>query len=198
MHSSGRKIIRRLVAILDPGYLLLVVAVVGLTYWNVTLSRRLGSLKTQVEAGHGLSGPAEAQTGDFMPHLQGTNLDGLPIDIRYDGSTRYLYFVFSPLCPACNRQFPTWRAVSSKARDAHVAVRWLSVEEGPVTERHLADLGPRDSILLVPNWFLRAYRVAAVPQTMLVSPTGEVEWSHTGEISLEGIRALEGKIDVTR
>ncbi len=198
IQPSSMNRLRALLAILEPGYVLLVVAVIGLTCWSTTLSRRVADLASESDYRDGISGAPEAQVGDLVPALRVVDLDGVSREIQYEGLKRYVYFVFSPLCPHCQRQLGAWRSIAADARAAKVEVRWLSTEDRALTEAHLSGLGPRAEVLLLPHRSLRAYRVAAVPQTMLVSARGEVTWSQTGELSSEGVAALKRQIGGTR
>jgi hypothetical protein len=197
MEWDPHRVARALRTALEPSFVVLIAAIVGLTFWNVTLSRRVAALGHEPIEG-GLSGPAAVRVGDVVPSLRLNALDGAERNISFDGSERYLLFVFSPLCPSCRRQLPGWADITKTAPSSKVIVRWLSVEDATITERHLSSLVPRELVLLIPFKFVRACRVAAVPQTLLVSANGEVEWAQTGELSREALASLRTAVGVAR
>ena len=51
-------------------------------------------------------------------------------------------------------------------------------------------------VIVIPNKAIqRAYRVVSIPQVMLVSPAGIVEWVHYGDMSESTTQELLSKIE---
>ncbi|HYJ86174.1 MAG TPA: TlpA disulfide reductase family protein [Pyrinomonadaceae bacterium] len=143
----------------------------------------------------GVSGPPTAEVGDLVPSFETVDLEGRRAAVTYDGSNKYLIFVFSPQCGVCKQQFPLWERISASARSKGYHVVGLST--GP--ERAAAAtkaMEQKFQMLMMPNIATqRAYRVVAEPLTMLVSPRGRVEWARYGELTDEEIRDLDSAIE---
>ncbi len=65
---------------------------------SVKLHEENTKLKSKVLTLSGtLVGPASAQVGDIVPPFQSLNPEGQKGSVIYDGSTKYLLYIFSPL-----------------------------------------------------------------------------------------------------
>ena len=135
-------------------------------------------------ASEGLSGPPAAQIGDLVPPFEAIDINGQKVKIDYNGSTRYLLFIFSPLCSVCIDEFGKWSDVTKVAEANGYSVFAVSLKTAAVTKDNLPR-GSRDfQVLIMPNMAVqRAYRVLAEPVVILVSPQGAVDWVHYGGLN---------------
>jgi hypothetical protein len=115
--------------------------------------------------------------------------------MAYDGSTRYLLFAFLPNCAACHAALPAFKEIATLAEAHNVRVRYLSLGSREATHKFVSKLSDHDVVLMMPSKsFWRAYRVASVPQFMLVSKQGVVEWTYNGVMPSEAVEALRSML----
>jgi hypothetical protein len=178
-------ILRRLQRQFDLAYAVLVVGIAVLAWANVSLLaerrvlvQRVGTMTT------GLTGQIEIKTGDLVPSFAGMTVSGQPEHVSYDGARRYLLFMFDPRCGVCSREAPSWRGLSVQAQALGLTVRWVSLGSAEITRAGLKRDGLSADALIMPDLGTqRAYRVASVPEVVVVSPAGRVEWAHNGAMS---------------
>lgn len=134
-----------------------------------------------------LSGPARAVVGDLVPAFTPRTLQGAAEPVRYTNeSSCRLFFIFSPDCPACKIQDREW--LSPLVRDAEAAsVEFLRLsidkaERAVQLSKASARVGG-PTLFFSENAVLRAYRVTAIPQILLIAPTGRVKWVHYGVLN---------------
>jgi peroxiredoxin len=152
---------------------------------NIKLQKEKTDLEARVLTLSGeLAGPPSAQVGDIVPPFEAVSLDGKQVSIVYNGSSKYLLYVFSTECGACVSQLPVWDKIAAqpKSKDyKKIAVSTESVED---TRASLSDKSFNFDILVMPNESIRrAYRVVAEPMVMIVSAEGKVEWVHYGTLT---------------
>lgn len=178
---SARSICRSL----DFAYVILAIGIGALAWMNVQLRMDRSVLFTQLsELTPGLTGVKEIQEGDVVPALTGVTLSGREAAVRYNDSGPQLLLVYDPRCGVCAREAPLWKSLASEAASLGVEVHWVSLATPELTRKGLA----RDSLaidpLIMPDMGMqRAYRVASIPQVLLVSSPGRVRWAHHGALS---------------
>ena len=142
-----------------------------------------------------LSGPPAALVGDLVPPFEAMNLEGQPVAIAYNGSSKYLLFVFSPLCDACVDEMGKWGEVSKVAKANGYSVLAVSLRTAEETRMNLPKGGRDFQILIMPNMAVqRAYRVIVEPVVILVSAQGTVAWVHYGSLSQATITDLNSHL----
>ena len=185
MHEKNRNTTAR--RFVDLSYVILVVAVLIALVFIVLLSsenlkqRRVqAQLKSRLASAMGtISGSPEAQKGDIVPGFEGVSLSGKPARVVYDGRFKYVLFIFSVQCDACLDEIPTWNSIVRRIKNEKYIVLGVIERSSSVT------VPPVDFDLVpIPDMSVqRAYRVVAVPQVMVVSENGKVEWVHYGTLS---------------
>lgn len=180
----------------DTAYLALVATVLLLGWANIGLSRETAAFREQVRAlSPGLSGGPAPEIGDILPSLQTVDSSGRPVTLKYDGSRRYLLFLFLPSCEACGRAARESLSIVREAQVRDVQVVYISLASSKATKPFLPNLPSDGAVLILPSRaHQRAYRVTAVPQFMLVSPIGEVEWLYNGVMPSEVGESLRSKL----
>jgi peroxiredoxin len=158
-----------------------VVALVALLFSTALLWQNL-RLRADLERfSGGLSGPAEAVPGDRVPPFQAITLKGRENTVSYVGRRGYVLLFFSPKCRVCDEQFSLWERLSGKIRRECWEI--LAVSRDPREETQSwaqgRDLG-FDIVALPERALWRAYRITAIPQTVVVSPSGIICWVHSG------------------
>ena len=185
MHEKNRNTAAR--RFVDLSYVILVVAVLIALVFIVLLSREnlkqrrvQAQLKSRLASAMGtISGSPEAQKGDIVPGFEGVSLSGKPARVVYDGRSKYVLFIFSVQCDACLDEIPTWNSIVRRIKNEKYIVLGMIEGSSSVT------VPPVDFDLVpIPDMSVqRAYRVVAVPQVMVVSENGKVEWVHYGTLS---------------
>ena len=130
-----------------------------------------------------IAGPPSVQVGHIVPSFEAVSLEGKPTSIVYNGSSKYLLYIFSPRCSVCITQFPNWNQIASRAKLKNYTVIGLSIDSED-TKANLSKVDKNFEVCLMPSKPVqRAYRVLAVPLVVLVSQHGNVEWVHYGALS---------------
>lgn len=164
---------------------------------NFDLEKRNRQLELSVS--ELLSGPPVAQPGDVVPTFQATNLEGNRIVVNYDGSARYLLFIFSPVCSVCVEEVPKWNRIAQLARAGNISVFGVSLKAADLTRANLPDVKRDFDVVIMPNMAIqRAYRVVAEPVVFVVSAQGTVDWVHYGRLNDHRIAELSSLIQTNR
>ncbi len=151
---------------------------------NSRLKEEKNKLVSTVKTMSGpLVSPPSVQVGDIVPSFEAVNLEGKRTDIVYNGSSKYLLYIFSPQCSVCIEQFHIWNQIASRAKLKNYRVIGLSLDPQDA-KANLSMVDHNFEVCLMSSTPVqRAYRVVAVPLVMLVSPQGNVEWVHYGALS---------------
>ncbi len=84
---------------------------------NAKLQKQNAQLKEELHPWLGtLTGPPTAQVGDIVPSFEAVNLQGKRSGIVYDGTSRYLLYIFSPQCDICISELPVWKQITTRAQ----------------------------------------------------------------------------------
>lgn len=169
----------------DAANIILLIAVAIAILWIVKLTRDQAALKRSKSGVEGtLSGPQNSQVGDMVPPFKTVNLSGEPAAIAYDGTSRYLLFIFSPRCDVCLNEIPTLNNLSARVRAGGCEVKGISIDSPAESKQNLKDKELAFETIIMPNMAVqRTYRVVSIPQVMLVSSKGLVEWVHYGALT---------------
>lgn len=123
--------------------------------------------------------------GTFVPPLIGTDWTGAPQAILYGHDPRpTLVYTFSQRCSYCQAN---WRGMRSLQALAPRSLRIIYVDtlDNKFTSQYLTANGIQQSALLtqMPSSTAYVYDARAVPQLLLVNRSGQVQWSHVGELT---------------
>ncbi|MEW6207702.1 MAG: redoxin domain-containing protein [Acidobacteriota bacterium] len=183
--------------VFDTAFILLIIAAVTATFFAIKFARQSSSLESKISETSGdLCGPPTSLAGDIVPAFKTVDLQGLPAEITYDGSKRFLLFIFSPACDVCAREISTLNSFLDKATSKNCLVRGISISSLEESRRNLINEKPLFEILIMPDMRTqRAYRVVSIPQIMIVSARGTVEWVNYGYLTREKQAELLEKIN---
>lgn len=170
--------------------------IVKLSRDQASLSRDQAALKISTIGVEGtLSGPQSSQAGDMVPPFKSVNLSDEPAQIAYDGTSKYLLFIFSSKCDVCLHEIPTLNKLSSRFQASGYQVRGLSIDSLDESRQNLKDKELSIETLIMPSMAIqRTYRVVSIPQVIVVSSKGRVEWVHYGALTTESISDLLSKV----
>ena len=183
-------------SLFDAANIILLIALAVAIGCIVNLSRDKASVKRSTVGVEGtLSGPQSSQVGDILPPFKSVNLSEEPAEINYDGSSKYLLFIFSPKCDVCEHEIPTLNKLSSRLRASGYQVKGISIDSINESRQNLKDKELAFETLIMPNMAVqRTYRVVSIPQIMLVSSKGQVEWVHYGALTDDKTTSLLSKV----
>ncbi|HKQ80088.1 MAG TPA: redoxin domain-containing protein [Blastocatellia bacterium] len=131
----------------------------------------------------GLSGTPALQVDDIVPSFDTINLQQQFVKISYDNSSTYLFFIFSSRCGSCVKQLSNWNHIAAKAKVAGAIPIGIALDGSEALNVLRNDNWNFDTIAMPSMAVQRAYRVVAIPQIMLISPLGTVDWVHRGELT---------------
>ncbi len=171
----------------------------------ISLILALGFLVFKAQANHSLAQENEAlktrlkrnsplEAGNLSPSFFGTNLQGQPSNIIYNGSDKQLVFIFSAHCPACQEEIGQWNEIATQAKGKKITMTGLSLDPLADTKNFFGNKQLAFNVLLADDAILSAYPVSSVPQLLLISGRGIVEWSHKGRLNTEDWHELQSKI----
>ncbi len=169
-HYHGRKgIMKAKIGMLSNSALLVLLATSGIM--NVYLANQVSHQRDAIAK---LRIEDRLAVGSWVPSLQGKAASGEPMGIDYaDRDTPTVLYVFSPLCRWCKSNFDNatalQRAVSGRYRFVGVSL----------TSNGLTDYLTQNKIAYpvvtdLPITIKAAYKMAATPTTIVVSPDHKV------------------------
>jgi peroxiredoxin len=138
----------------------------------------------------------ELQTGDQVPALTGTLLDGTPVTLRYgDASVPTVLYVFTPQCIWCQRNLENFRRVAEAAK-GRFRVIGVSLTTRELRE-HVSTSGFQFPVIHeIGSDMSSAYRLGSTPQTIVVGSDGEVQKNWLGAYTGDVRRDVEEFFDV--
>lgn len=179
----------------DPAYIILMItALLAITY-SVSTSRQNSELMAKEREQYGtLCGPPVIQEEDIVPAIKTIDIQNSEKEIVYNGKNKYLLFVFSPMCGVCQQEIPIWNSIASIATSQKFAVRGISLDSLDDSRNNLKNHDIGFDVLIMPDFATqRAYRVTSIPQVMIVSEHGRVEWVHYGAMTQSKVKDLQSK-----
>ena len=163
---------------------------------NLQLTKETMALKAGAANVSGtIVGPPSVELGDIVPSFEAVSIAGQPTTVRYDGSSKYLLYLFSVRCSVCEGELPKWNQIASRAKVKNHKVFGLSIDSEDA-KGELSKLNRDfDLLLLQSKPVQRAYRAVAIPLVMFVSAEGTVEWVQYGALSNERLKDILSLID---
>lgn len=181
----------------DLAYLVLIAAVIIAVIFIIKLSNQNALLRSELQASSGaLAGPPSAEPGDFVPAFKSVDLTGQPAGLVFDGTKKALILIFSPACDVCSHEIPTWNRIAKQVSSKNCIVRGISLDSIESSQESLKNRDLQFETLIMPNMSIRrAYRVISIPQTIIVSAQGTIEWVHYGALTKDKVTELLSRID---
>jgi len=197
MKSPTKTVLDAPTVILTLALLVAVSFIVVLSRQNSRLTKQTGKLKGELATLSGtLSGPAAAEVGDIVPPFETIDLEENRIQVAYDRSSRYLFYIFSPRCGACISQFPVWNHLAMRAKTKNCLPLGVSIMSAQATKQLLKDIEQNFRVVIMPNEAIqRSYRVVAEPAVMLITANGVVDWVHYGTLGVEEVSEVLSRIE---
>ncbi len=127
-------------------------------------------------------------------------LEGNTIELNYaDSSKRYLLFVLSTTCPHCEKTFPVWQSITSNIAD-NCNVIGIVLQNLEETKKYVSTKNVNfvTMSVSVDTSFSRKYRIAGVPETILMNGNGTVEKAWMGELSKEQAKEIETLVGASK
>ncbi len=180
----------------DPAYAILVIAVVLAIAYSVKVSRKNSALQAKEREYSGtLCGPQTTQMGDIVPAFRTTDLQGRQAEVLYDGTKKFLFFIFSPMCGTCEHEIPLWNALVETTISEKIAIRGISIDSLEDSRKNVVGKNISFDMLIMPGMpTRRAYRVVSIPQVMMISEHGTVEWVHYGAMTQDKVAEIQSKL----
>jgi peroxiredoxin len=184
----------------DPPFAILVIAVVIAITYAVKVSRENSALqKREREYSGTLSGPQTAQSRDIVPAFNAIDLQGRQIEIVYDGTRKFLFFIFSPTCGVCEHEIPLWNGLAKTTTSKKVEIHGISIDSLEDSKESVVGKDISFDTLIMPDMpTRRAYRVISIPQVMIISEHGTVEWVHYGAMTQDKVAELQSMLGGSR
>jgi peroxiredoxin len=184
--------------------ILVLTCLIALGFIVVNL-RRVGALKRESadikaelqRTPQSLRGDSRAHVGDLLASFGGPNSAGNRGKVVYDGKSRYLLFIFSPQCGNCIEEFPSWNKIALQARKKNYLVLGLSTGSATKTTANSRRLD-FEVLSMGDEAVLRAYRVETIPQVVLTSSYGRVEWLNYGRLTDANTQELLATLDMVQ
>lgn len=114
--------------------------------------------------------------------------------LAFTGTHRRLVVLFRSDCPACQRTKPTWEALAAAAPQAGPVLALTAEPRGVGTGQAFFSKGHEKDVVVAHAPRMReAFAASYVPVTMVLSPTGTVEFVRIGVPSgtdVDSVRAL--------
>jgi peroxiredoxin len=183
----------------DPAYAMLVLAVVLAVVYAIRVSRQNSDLQKKGreynENFNTLSGPHSTQLGDLVPAFKTVDLEGKVAEFVYNGTQKNLIFIFSPMCGVCAHEIPLWNHIAKLAVQNQITVCGLSIDSLEDTKKNAVGKDISFDLLIMPDMpTRRAYRVVSIPEVLIVSSQGSVEWVHYGALTQDKLNDLQSKL----
>jgi len=195
MRDNQQRPKSRYSALFDPANIILTVALILSLGVLVTYSRANGSLaRENARLKESVTKLSTLEIGDVVPAFDGLDLNGKPTSVSYSGSQKHLLLIFSINCAACATQIPLWAGIASQAKGKNCVVQGVSLDSVDDTRAYFADKDRAFDIIVPKRSIMRMYRTAAVPQVLLISAQGTVDWVKTGLLTEAQIQDLLSKI----
>jgi len=166
---------------------LLLIAVAALTIQNRNLKAELENIYSPPTI-RGLN------VGEKMPGFRFTSLDGSKGFVNYsDPSMRYVFFIFSTTCPYCERNVEQWKFIVSRYARSSYLFLGLSIHDLSRTTEYADTKDLNYQVCVVDSSFRKQYKIAGVPQMLVIDADGTVRGSWGGAVndqSMDEIKRL--------
>lgn len=184
----------------DPANIILTIAVTIAIAFLVSFSRANYSLsKENEQLRKTVARTVSPEVGDAVPPFETTDLEGKQVNVNHSKSQKQILFILSTDCSVCAEQLPSWNRIAAQLNSANYIVRGVSLNSADETKKYFEGKDHTFQIVLAPvRSFVRTYRVSKIPQTVIISEEGIVEWSHTGLLPHNKLEELALKLGVNK
>ncbi len=166
------------------GLILITLTLLGFT---ISLQRHNRRLVLQLQAMSAADGPT---VGSHISILHGQSISHKEVEFNTSTNRKQtLLLVFSPSCPYCKRNLPSWQQILTHISGVDVVYLDLS---GSITSTYLANSGLPQTfplVTLAPEERL-LYNLRVTPTTVLLNPSGGVQGKWVGVMSSTEIAEL--------
>lgn len=176
------------------GVLILVVLLVCSLAINLLLARRVSSLKRTIGV---IKSESQLAEGDLLPTIVAKDPYGLSATLDYGATDRpTVVFVFTPSCGWCTKNVMNMRALTEKAGERY---RFVGLA---LSSDKLVDYVRENKLEFpiytdLPILAMTEYKLGGTPQTLVVSPNGQVMKIWYGAFAEDTQRQVERYFGVT-
>lgn len=131
------------------------------------------------------------QNGEKVIDFRYETLNNEEAVFHYNNSNdRYLFFIFSVRCPHCLNNLTNWKTISSSRLSTEVSIIGVSLDPVEYTVKYIIEHNiPFYSISVAADTsFRKVYKIAGVPETILINGNGTVEKVWMGELTQEQVK----------
>jgi peroxiredoxin len=175
--------------------------VIVLTLCNVLLIRQNYQLRAAVQD---LESEQRVQVGDKLGPFRGADLEGKPVDIRFnEAGVRKVIMFSSTSCPFCQKQNPSWNQLIEQVdrRKYEVLELFREREAKSQVADYLKANGLSNEgtarVLFVGDDFLKAKKLNSTPVTLIVGENGIVERAWFGLWNNSAIAEVNSSLDIS-
>ncbi len=120
-------------------------------------------------------------SGSSAPHVQGTALNGQPVDLTQQRGQPVMLTFWSPDCFACREELPALQALAADPQvDLHL-ITVVSGMEAAAVEQFVAAQGLTFPVLVDPaGTIAAAYEVSGIPFTYFINQNGLIDGAVRG------------------
>lgn len=188
--------------------IVLIISTAGAIFFLILLSKENNKCRTEraelrsqlLQFSDSLSGPSACQVGDIVPAFETVNLEGRQAQIVLDHSSKYLLYIFSSQCDVCTNEFSKWNILAEYAKSKNYkplgVTRYSTQNSIQTIKSDLENLNRNFDIIMMPSMATqRAYRVVAIPEVLLISIEGRIDWVNYGALTKEKVTELLSKME---
>ena len=136
------------------------------------------------------------ERSDIVPPLTATDINGQPLEITYTpGSPHTVLLWFSPTCHSCEENLEFWKGMYTTFKSDRVRFLGLcdvSVDEAQAFAQQHQLTFP--IVNVTDDRMIELYKGRVMPQTVLISPTGEIIDSWPGALSEQFERIIRDSL----
>lgn len=163
---------------------------------NVILLKQNQGMKAQLAS---YTSSPKLTTGTQLPSLRGRGIDGKETQVSFGKDLRKsLLLVFAPECQFCEQNMSAWKQILDNINESSFRVTAVSLSSQNLTSyiaQHQLNTIP---VLTDVNLQDReSYKLASVPQTILIDANGRVEKVWTGLLRGGVLNEVQRDLNIT-
>lgn len=127
------------------------------------------------------------QQGDIVEAFKVLSINGDTLNFNYtQPNQKYLFFILSTTCPHCKNNLIHWNNIVNYVKRDDVYSLGISLNNNSETFRYFNEKNVKFYICTIADTnFTNKYKIAGVPETILVDGNGVVEKVWIGELGKE-------------
>lgn len=135
-----------------------------------------------------------SSVGQPAPAINATDLSSTNLNITFQGSVTVLNF-WATWCPPCREEMPEMEAFF-KDNAGKINFYAVNLQEPANTVRNfISNNGYTMPVLLDSGNAGRAYRISAIPTTIIVGSDGIVKFRHSGTLTMQELQQAVNSIN---